>query len=873
MKKLIFMMLLLTCCWSEVSAAISIPTSGSPNSSAPAQYGFGAILQVGQVMQAKGYQFEYDSVSTFTSSYRRRDTSSTGYVLTPQLKKGIKVYWRARAFIPGDTSNWSVTWNFIVARKASLNSPANNSSGPIVSLFQNFATVYTDSILMLFQIDTSATFTSPKSVWKAQYNYLCVDTPLFQFGTTLYWRATAVNNYGDTLDWSDTYKYTIVAKPTKPTVLSSNYPRSVLNWSTISLSTMEVQFDTTATFSSPYAGIKSHARYETYDTTYNLYFGKTYYFRIRYAFNNTVSAWSDSIVYRVFNGAVLYNPVNNSTVQTLSPPVSWTTVFGAKQRVQLAADSLFTQILLDTTSDSNVSGLYYSDYLVLNKTYFARVRYFHAKDTTAWLTSRFKTYNGQPAVYLPASNATNQTPRVTLQFIAMPWATSYQLELDSGSTFTNTKSRFYILGSQSSLPGYYNQFDTLVGYGGTYVWRVRAIRAGDTSAYSDPRLFSTASQPTLYFPSNGFVGIGTNTNALVNVMNGSEWVQWQLDTSPYFISPELHVGTDPHIPDDFTPQYVNLDFPLYQLFNARYYWRARMINRLDTGAWSISFNYSTTTAMQLKTPGNGATNQSVKPYLSWNIQGDVADYGYQYQLSTNANFTNPNTITITDATEAGDTAHCAFSTKYYWRARAFHPRDTSPWSGVYTFTTAGRPVITPPTLKGPTMGATNVETKPTYVSWNAASNAQWYDVQVSDNDTFSHLVHQSMTSELYQSIYEVSAYQKYWWRVRGRLDTLVGPWSTVRWFQTVPPVGLNEWKITNQCRVYPNPAQNMVQIESLQATRLRVYDALGRMMFMDEKESSTRTLDVSTWKAGVYFVYLMSENEIGVQKIQVQPQP
>lgn len=850
--------------------AIQAPVASAP-SGAAVQYGFSTYVQIYSVLQAKGYQYDFDTVSSFNSSYHYRDTSSSINYLTPQFRKGVKIYWRARAFIPGDTSTWSQTLTFTVASKAIAANPLNNTTGTIVGVGIYYATPdYTDtSVKYLFKLDTSATFTSPLAVLKTSLSSFYLDSALFTFGRSIYWQATAVSKWGDTLAWSDVFKYTIFSKPDKPTVLSSNYPRAVLSWTLASMSVTELQVDTTPTFNSPYMSIRSNPRITVRDTLYDLYFGKRYYFRIRQVFDTTHSNWSDSTTLVIFGGGALTSPASNSTVQSLNPVINWRTVFGAQQRVQIFTDSNYTQLLFDTFTTSSTSGIYYPGYLTLNSWYYARVRYMHAKDTTVWFNTKFKTYTGQVVAYTPVGNASNLSPRVTFKYIAMPWATSYQLEVDSGSAFTSNKSRFYLFCNINAQEGYYNSFDTLVGYGGKYVWRVRAIQHQDTGEFSAPQVFYTASAPTLYFPSNGFIGIGTNTGALVNEMDGTSWVQWQLDSSASFASPELHSGMDAHIPDDFQPQYVYLDFPSDLLFKTTYYWRARMISRIDTGQWSASFNFSTTTDMRLLTPANNSTNVSVRPYLSWNIQGDVADYGYQYQLSTNSSFTTPTTVTLANVDEAGDSARCGFSTKYYWRARAFHSRDTSGWSAPFVFTTTVKPSLPSPMLILPSPNEVDVPVNPVYLSWNYNNSQVTFDVQVASDNLFTQLKYQANTANQYHEVYGIKAYNTYYWRVRAKLDTLLGPWSEIRLFTTIPPVGLKPIDLNKLTQVYPNPAANKVYVEIQQASSVCIYDVVGAKVGEDINENRSHEFDTSTWKQGIYFMYINTKDGTIVKKIEV----
>jgi hypothetical protein len=93
-----------------------------------------------------------------------------------------------------------------------------------------------------------------------------------------------------------------------------------------------------------------------------------------------------------------------------------------------------------------------------------------------------------------------------------------------------------------------------------------------------------------------------------------------------------------------------------------------------------------------------------------------------------------------------------------------------------------------PALVSPSNGAT--VTLPVTLSWNAASGAASYQVQVDDGSSFStpRVVDQTVTTT--QLTVQTLAARQHWWRVRGRNSSgTAGPWSSVRSFtpQSSPP--------------------------------------------------------------------------------------
>ncbi len=90
-----------------------------------------------------------------------------------------------------------------------------------------------------------------------------------------------------------------------------------------------------------------------------------------------------------------------------------------------------------------------------------------------------------------------------------------------------------------------------------------------------------------------------------------------------------------------------------------------------------------------------------------------------------------------------------------------------------------------PTLQLPVNEATSVSHFPTF-SWNAAGNAELYDIQISrSGGSFSSsdlMDTYSTTSTSYKNASLYYANDLYYWRVRGKSSEGDGPWSEVRRF-------------------------------------------------------------------------------------------
>ncbi len=94
-----------------------------------------------------------------------------------------------------------------------------------------------------------------------------------------------------------------------------------------------------------------------------------------------------------------------------------------------------------------------------------------------------------------------------------------------------------------------------------------------------------------------------------------------------------------------------------------------------------------------------------------------------------------------------------------------------------------------PTLLYPDNNTGGIEIHPE-LKWNAADNAELYQLEVSFNDAFTGVVERVTLSDTSRTIYyQLEHNKKYYWRVRSKNHITLSQWSAVRAFNTVisPP--------------------------------------------------------------------------------------
>lgn len=847
---------------------IQAPSLTSPSNGSSFSL-FTTNLTCSSVAGASGYQFQVDTVNIFNNPPFFVVNSTTSTAKSPVLRIGRSYFWRARCFNGTDTSAWSSSRSFtITSTNLGLSSPSNNSTGNIVGLLtMNFGT--DSNVFYQFEVDTVNNLSTSQKRTLISNQNIFIDSTFFKYSQVIFWRARCFNMMGDTFQWSPIWRYTTDARPSSinfGSILTVD-PSYMVIWPDAGLSNIHVQIDTSNNFNTinlQEQFINSGMISTSFE---NLKFKKEYFVRIRGFFGNQFSIWSP--VQRIFVREKVgsLQPLDQSNLHKLSTNFRWGSIQGVKFQFQLFNNVSKTSFLVDTIVTSNE--FIYSSELNLNTQYPWRVRAFHEKDTSVWTENTFKVFSGQVFVESPNNNSV-QSIRPQFKFNGHTWATKYVIEIDTGIVWPSNPSSYRVHIDTFfvfNIGGF--QLDTTLFYGQSYISRIYAFK-GEEQAGINVRNFTTIAAPVNFFPSNNMIGTGPSTNGLITKIQGSTHAQWQIDTTNEFNSPLLESGIDPHIEDRFNRNYVQVKIGKNLRFTTRYFWRARCISVLDTSDWSVPFNFVTTQNVWLTSPLNGSVNIPVNTKLDWNIQGSNLDTRYQYQIATDSSFETKPIFTLPVNAFSEVSLDLLHNTRYFWRARAFHDKDTSLWSDINYFNTIPPPTIGVPSLISPAQGAQNVPPTPVVFSWFYSNNALSFDVQISTRSDFSSI---NASTNVFLNSVEFSGVQpntRYYWRVRGRNGNFTSAWAT-RWFETAPPTSVEELNLTNATQIFPNPASSFISVRTKGEFAAEVMDISGRIVFEQSSIYDEIDLQTENWKPGLYVVRISKQEGQSIHKIWVQP--
>ena len=605
--------------WAWNAPTISSPAQGS------SQF-VGVYLNWNPILNSAGYQRQIDTSAAFNSPLFNTITeayinSSSGNSDTDDnpsnLRFGQKYFWRVRAFIAGDTSAWT-TSDFTTLDLVTQSSPNNgdNWTGVTINWAPHNGVLFYD-----LQIDTSSNFNS-SVLLNVSKNYINStngnsDTEHFAsnlfFGKTYYWRVRA-RNAVDTSNWSTNWTFTTrdFVTQSSPNAIDT-WTGTTINWTPHSgVLFYDMQADTAATFNSTalrnvtnnYIN-STDGNSDTQSFLTDLYFGKTYYWRVRARNAVDTSNWSANWTFTTRDFVTQSSP--NAIDTWTGTTINWTPHSGVlfyDMQADTAATFNSTALRNVTTNyinstDGNSDTQAFLSNLYFGKTYFWRVRARNAADTSSWspvwsfVTRDYVNLTG------PSDGFLNLSVNPTLNWAPHNGILFYQLQLDSSNLF-NTPAFFTI--NKNFINSTDGNSDTNQGFSGLnantiYFWRVRAINNNDTSSWTS-RWFSTGNAPLVLpaapvtaDPSCGGINVPFSDVSFVwsAIANADSY---QLEVKNGFLNGE--------------PNYTNLINNTFIVSSLQqgtsYCWRVRTVDNGNAGPWSDECCFSTASSVSISVP-------------------------------------------------------------------------------------------------------------------------------------------------------------------------------------------------------------------------------------------------------------------------------
>ncbi|HEX2905472.1 MAG TPA: hypothetical protein VHO69_01325, partial [Phototrophicaceae bacterium] len=282
---------------------------------------------------------------------------------------------------------------------------------------------------------------------------------------------------------------------------------------------------------------------------------------------------------------------------------------------------------------------------------------------------------GVPILASPADGLTTTSHTLTLNWNAVPNASSYDAQIGDTSDFATvlrSVSRigalYFAIGTSNALPD------------GVYYWRARANNTDGSGEWSEVRSFTIYTlAPVLASPADGLTTtnhtLTINWNAVSDATSYDAQISGTSDFATVLRSVSrigalyFAIGTSNALPDGV------------------YYWRARVNTLTGTGPWSEIRRFAVQSlAPVLSSPADSATMTSHTLTINWNSVSNATSY--DAQISGTSDFAT----VLRSASRIGalyfniGSANALPDGIYYWRARANTMTDVGPWSEVRSFT-------------------------------------------------------------------------------------------------------------------------------------------------------------------------------------------
>lgn len=408
-----------------------------------------------------------------------------------------------------------------------------------------------------------------------------------------------------------------------------------------------------------------------------LQYNTKYYWRVRSKANAAVSQWSEVREFTtMLEPPMLHMPANDSAGVRTDATAHWFAVDGAAEyNIEIALDDQFANVVFssegvaDTTAQFN--GLDHYTF------HYWRVKAFNDETASDWSQIwKFQTVVAPPVHISPADSAMDTQNDVEITWEESEGANEYDIQISRDENFT------VIIYDGATDDETLHTLENL-DYNTTYWWRLRAKNDDGKSDWSTPWSFTTAIEGiTLVLPDSAKTATKLNQNFRWNEGDDAEFYQVQIAEDIDFNSIVVDEETNQTSQTFSVPDYFT-----------EYFWRVRIKIGDRYSVWSPVWTFRTLFGTPtLLSPANDAEDQKLSLYLKWNdLKGAIY---YKLQVSTEGSFLDLNKFVYeADDIELTqrDIQGLEYETKYYWRVKALHEDEESPWSEIWNFATEEEP--------------------------------------------------------------------------------------------------------------------------------------------------------------------------------------
>ncbi len=536
------------------------------------------------------------------------------------------------------------------------------------------------------------------------------------------------------------------------------------------------------------ASMKNATRVEVVRGTYftrlwinKLKLNTSYYWRVKSLTTKDSSDWTSIYTFKTASRLKRYAPTQNmAKVSASYANVSCYRAAGFDTfEFQFDTSNQFNSNLKRTIIVPDTFDWFYIENQPRNflygKTYYWRVRGLPDNSAKWTDTGSFVIFDTITPKY--PTTAFLQDVKISFEFTGVYYKEAFQVQIDTNKNFNSP----YLIDTFAAEGT--KQFDPEpfsighLNYETYHYYRVRAVNEKDTSRWSYSAFTTKGLASDIMIAENyadPMVSIEVRTK-----IGGTETYQIELDTVSTFDSPEKQTF--------FSPQGIDTAYNLY--FGKLYYTRGRPVHAKDSGSWT-----RTRPINILKFPNTQYPYSTSVVQITDSIQFATRTGmdGFQIQVTAQNNFDSLLFLDTIISSFTPKTTHnikglrFKLSTKYLWRIRAWHDRDTSSWSTPLVFNTVKYPKqLTPTNSNFLGTGST------TKFSWEALKGGVKYQIIIDTTANFNSPLRFDSLVEANELIRSNLLFRPlYYWKVRALTYNDTSEWSET-WVFKVLPVKLN----------------------------------------------------------------------------------
>ncbi len=816
---------------------IKCPADGTENA------GCEGIICWDSVKAAEGYRLQIAEDSLFAAVCF--DTSVIGEVNTNYrgLEYSQNYYIRARSFNSGDTSEWSA----VAAVKTSLPPAASLLLPPSNKIGTHLADTLSWNIIngivsYKLQISPLQDFSVLLKDTILEANYYVLNG--INYNTKYYWRAKATKGEISG-DWSEVRSFTTTLPAPAliyPSDDSTGMPLSgMLYWGKVAGSaSYSLELSMSLDFKPIIISKKNLPDKEfRYD---GLLPFTNYYWRARACRAYDTSKWSETFRFRTLAvPPALISPAEDAQKQQLQITFEWeglpTAIYYS---VQISADNKFSGLFLDTTGI--VQNKVIIGGLSSSRQYFWRVAAKYGDTTLVWSEPRKfitvdKTLPGVPQLLTPVNSSVKHLEGV-LQWRGTNSYERFRVQMSTDTKFESKLTDTLVIAKDS-----YNYHS--LQYDKIYFWKVRSEIDGDSSGWSEIRMFRTVKEKAkLLAPNDELTQAPVKGRFEWEAQEGASGYNFQLSDDP---------GFNDIIADTLLGAVNFMDYNGLAE-SSFYFWRVRYIVEGKSGNWSDIFCFVTESSNPLPTPilaqpDNGSTGIPVWGSLTWKpVKGAGS---YWVAISSDVNFEDI-TASFKDITECHiNYSGLEFNKNYFWRVTAFNLSNTSRWSEIRSFLTELRqPVnITPVdgAEKEPAAGS---------IMWQSIDGAEYYRVQISQSADLQPVILDTVVLSENVFNYKLDYSSKYYWRIQAGSINNTSRWSIPSSFVTLHHSS-GVFSREQSFIIFPNPADDFLEIKNYDSIHTSYYTIItleGDIVLSGNLESNK--INIRHLTSGCYFIQI-----------------